>query len=305
MTSVSKDDEFLHEAGDRDDWRESYYFNWVDPQSKISGFSTIGLLPNLKKRELVFVLFYDDKREVYFLEPEGEIVDGIDEGIGDSILSYNLTNPLKKWLLSYNRGDISVELSWEGRFSCYDFGTGSGTSWEGHFEQSGKVSGRVNLPDGRELNVQGYGERDKSWGYRNWHIDAWYAFHAQFKDFSIGLRRDSVDGEFYSSGAISNEDGHVPIKKVELETEYVESQNGMPFGAVTVIHGSDGSIYEMESRTLSQNSFIRFERDFSKGKTELFENMALHRNTQTDEEGTGLLEWLFTHPESSSPSLFR
>ncbi|MBS3793289.1 MAG: hypothetical protein KGY80_00095 [Candidatus Thorarchaeota archaeon] len=296
MPSITKDDEFLHEAGDRKDWRESYYFNWVDAESEVSGFSTIGLLPNQQKRELVFVLFYDDKREVYFIEPDGEVVQDLD-GIGDSVLSYELVDPLKKWVLSYNRSDISVELSWEGRFSCYDFGEGSGTSWEGHFEQSGRVNGYINLPDGRELNFEGYGERDKSWGYRNWHIDAWYAFHAQFKDFSIGLRRDFVDGEFYPSGAISNKDGHVPIEKVELETEYLKDKKEIPFGAVTIVHGSDGSIYEIESCTLSQSSFIRFERDFNKGRTELFENMALHRNTETNEEGTGLLEWLFTHPK--------
>lgn len=297
MTSITKDDEFLHEAGDRKDWRESYYFNWVDPESEVSGFSTIGLLPNQQKRELVFVLFYDDKREVYFLEPEGEIVNDIDDGIGDSVLSYDLVDPLKKWFLSYGRGAVSVELSWEGRFSCYDFGEGSGTSWEGHFEQSGKVDGHVSLPGGRELNVDGYGERDKSWGYRNWHIDAWYAFHAQFKDFSIGLRRDFVNGEYYPSGAISDKDNHVPIEKVELETEYLPDQHKVPFAAVTVVHGSDGSVYELDSRTMSPNSFIRFERDFNKGKTELFENMALHRNRETGEEGTGLLEWLFTHPK--------
>ena len=50
MVELVDSDEYAHVPNERPDWRESYYFNWVDLDSGISGFSTIGLLPNASKR---------------------------------------------------------------------------------------------------------------------------------------------------------------------------------------------------------------------------------------------------------------
>ena len=296
MTELEESDDYLHEPGKAKDWRESYYFNWVDTDNDVSGFSTIGLLPNAKKREFVFALFYHDQREIHFVEPDGEFAATADEALSDGVLSYKLQSPLDKWTLEYQKNDFNIHIDWQGRFPCYDFGSGSGTSWEGHFEQSGRVKGEVQLPDGNTLQIDGLGERDKSWGSRDWHIQAWYAFHAQFDDFSIGLRRDRVSNEFYASGGISNKEGHVPIERVDLETETKAVPNKMPYAATTTIHGADDSTYSFKSRTISNTSFVRFERKFTKGQTELFENMAIHQHLESGEQGTGLLEWLFTHP---------
>ena len=53
MSTVREADEFLHQPDKRLKWRESYYFNWVDIENKVSGFTTIGVLPNEKKREFI------------------------------------------------------------------------------------------------------------------------------------------------------------------------------------------------------------------------------------------------------------
>jgi hypothetical protein len=71
----------------------------------------------------------------------------------------------------------------------------------------------------------------------------------------------------------------------------------MPFASKTTVHGEDGSIYTYHSKTLSPSSFVRFEREFKGGRTELFENMAFHVCEELNERGTGFLEWLFTHKE--------
>ena len=57
MSSIKKIDDYFHVAEGRQDWRESYYFNFVDEETNTSGFTTIGILPNLKKGEFVFALF--------------------------------------------------------------------------------------------------------------------------------------------------------------------------------------------------------------------------------------------------------
>jgi hypothetical protein len=295
LTKLNDDDDYLHKPDERPNFRESYYFNWVDEPSGVSGFSTIGLLPNAKKREFVFALFYEDKREAYWKEPDGVVPVDIDEALSNGMLSFELVNPMNDWKIVYHGEELSAEILWSGRFPYYDFGGGSGTSWVGHFEQSGIVKGTVTLQDGRKLSFHGLGQRDKSWGSRDWHIEAWYAFHAQFKDISIGLRRDQVKGKFIPSGGISTADGFVPITKVNVETKYIEEPIKMPFAAKTTVHGEDGSVYTCHSKTLTPTSFVRFEREFKGGRTELFENMAVHVCEELNERGSGLLEWLFTH----------
>lgn len=292
---LTESDEYAHTADEKPDWRESYYFNWVDLDTGISGFSTIGLLPNTKKREFVFALFYDNEREVYFQEPDGPFSDDFSESLTDGTLTYKLVEPLKEWHIIYNGDKIKADIVWPARFPAYDFGSGSGTSWAGHFEQSGAPHGTIEFPDGKIVKFKGYGERDKSWGSRDWHIESWFALHAQFDDVSIGLRRDEVKGAVHSSGGISNADGHESIKSVDVATE-THSEFGIPVGAKTRIVGTDGSVYNLRSKLISPKSFVRFAREFPGGTTELYEGMAVHTCKELGTTGTGLIEWLFTHP---------
>jgi hypothetical protein len=297
LTNLSELDDYLHTPTKLPDYRESYYFNWVDMNTGISGFSTLGILPNTKKREFVFALFYDDKREVYYLEQEGKVPRNFKKALSNDTMSYEILEPMKEWRIKYQGDVLTADITWKGRFPAYDFGRGSGTSWARHFEQSGIVSGTIQFADGRELEFSGLGERDKSWGSRDWHIQGWYALHAQFDDISIGLRRDIAKGDTVSSGCISTSEGHILIMKVDLETEYVEEPIKMPVGAITTVHGSDGSSYVLHSKMISSTSFVRFARDFPHGTTELFEKMAVHKCDQIEGTGTGLIEWLFTHPK--------
>ncbi|RDE17484.1 MAG: hypothetical protein C4K49_02735 [Candidatus Thorarchaeota archaeon] len=302
MSRPSETDESLHSPSGRPDWRESYYFNFVDSGLNVSGFSTIGLLPNVGKREFVFVLFHDGKREVYFVEPTGAVPKGHAESLSDGHLSYELISPLHEWRISFAGVDMTAELKWKARYPAYMFGTGSGTSWTGHFEQSGRVTGTIELAKGGPIKLKGLGERDKSWGTRDWHIEGWFALHAQFETFSIGLRRDMVKGEAHSSGGISSARKHVPVTDVELQTGFSRGESRMPIKAKTRVHGADGSCYTLQSKMISPSAFVRFSRPFPGGTTELYENMAVHKCQESGETGSGLLEWLFTHPETQGPA---
>jgi hypothetical protein len=298
MVELVEADEFAHRPIEQPDWRESYYFNWVDLETGISGFSTIGLLPNALKREFVFALFYEDRREVYFVESNGPVSQDFHTSLSDGVLSYVVIEPFKEWRIRYNGTNLKADIHWIARFPAYDFGQGSGTSWTGHFEQSGTPRGRIEFPSGKTIEFNGLGERDKSWGTRDWHIESWYALHAQFDEISIGLRLDTVKGEVHSSGGISTADGHVSITKVDLETIFHDERPTLPVGSVTKVYGADGSCYTLRSSVISSISFVRFEREFSGGSTELFEEMAIHECKELGLQGTGLIEWLFTHPKN-------
>jgi hypothetical protein len=296
ISALTDADDYPHNSSERPDWRESYYFNFVDLDSGLSGFSTIGLLPNLAKREFVFVIFHGDKREVHFTEPEGPVPSDPAKALSDGRLSYELVEPFKKWRIGFAGENVTAAIHWKARFPACNFGGGSGTSWSNHFEQSGYFEGIIKLPDGSKV-LRGLGQRDKSWGPRNWNIESWYALHAQFNSLSIGLRRDIVDGVAHASGGISTADGHVAISRVDLETEFTETEARVPIRATTHIYGADGSRYTLHSTLVSQASFVRFSRPFPGGTTELFEEMAIHECDELGKKATGLIEWLFTHPK--------
>ncbi|MHA1525699.1 MAG: hypothetical protein ACTSQD_01605, partial [Promethearchaeota archaeon] len=66
-------DDLLHQPTNESKYREAYYWNWVDLENKISGFSTIGIVPNENRSEFVFLLFWDGNREFYYKEHELEL----------------------------------------------------------------------------------------------------------------------------------------------------------------------------------------------------------------------------------------
>jgi hypothetical protein len=295
MSSIKSTDDFLHSPEDKANWRESYYFNFVDAENKASGFTTIGILPALKRGEFIIALFYDDKQAVYYKE-QNLIDEPSSNVISDGNLTYRLIEPMEKWEINAANENLNVHLAWKARFPPFDFGEGSGTSWKGHFEQSGIVEGEAALLDGRKIRINGFSQRDKSWGARDWHIERWFALHAQFQAYAVGLRKDTVGGSSYVSGGLASAKKHVAASQVDVEMTCGEDAR-TPTGASTTIRYADGKQETIVSKLVSPKSFVKFSRSFQKGTTELFEGMAIHKSTITGEMGTGLIEFLFTYPK--------
>ncbi|MGA2386865.1 MAG: hypothetical protein ABSG33_10065 [Candidatus Bathyarchaeia archaeon] len=296
MSSIKKTDDYLHVAEDSLDWRESYYFNFVDAQTKTSGFSTIGILPNQKKGEFILALFHEDKLNIHYKEQT--LTDEQSSSLlSDGALTYKLVEPLRKWDITVADQNLNVHLKWEARFPPFDFGKGSGTSWKGHFEQSGIVEGEAALSDGTKIRIHGFSQRDKSWGPRDWFIENWFALHAQFETYAVGLRKDTVNGASYVSGGLSSASKQAAASQIDLQIKYDDEDGKNPVGASTTIHYEDGRVDTFISKLISPKSFFKFSRSFPKGTTELFEGMAVHESVATGEKGTGLIEFLFTHPK--------
>jgi hypothetical protein len=295
LKEFTGEDDYLHKPTKHKDWRESFYFNWVDLKAQVSGFTTIGIVPNVPRREFVFALFVEGTPEFYFSEPTEPISEDFNAAMRDATLVYELVRPHTDWRIHYSSPRVAAEIHWEARFPPGDFGKGSGTSWGRHLEQSGNISGHVEYPDGRIHHFTGYGQRDKSWGVRNWHIDKWFALHAQFEDFMIGLRYDTVKGKSHPAGIVSSQDGNIPITDISLETEFEEGRIRKPIKAKTQITVADNRTFTLLSQCIHPNAFARYARQFDGGETELFEIMVIHECEEVEQTGTGLAEWLFTH----------
>jgi hypothetical protein len=295
-TEFANADDFLHQPSDEQKWRESYYFNWVDLNNNISGFSTIGIVPNESRREFVFLLFYNGNREFYYQEPKLEdYVDDINSMLQYKKLSYKLIKPLKTWQISYKSRKVEINLIFDTRFFLYDFGKDSSASWHRHFEASEIVTGEIIFNDGTSKKINGYGQRDKSWGFRDWfQFEKWYATHFQFKNWNCGMRKDYKENRIDLSGSIADKEGTISLAEFEVETVNDTDQLNSPLKATYYMKDIQSNEYRIKAERVNRNSFVRFARQFPGGYTELFEQMVIMKDLDTGEIGSGMMEHLRT-----------
>jgi hypothetical protein len=299
MLKPQKDDEYLHYPDERLKWRESYYFNWIDRENQISGFSTIGILPNEKKREFVFILFLDDDlAAIYYQESSLDVhINDLNSILTDEILTYRLEQPLELWKIKFVNENIKFLINFKTRFIPYDFGRDSSASWQGHFESSGNVTGFVELINkGEKRKVKGFGQRDKSWGYRDWHqFDKWYAGHIQFNDYVITFRKDYHNGNIDLSGYYASKQGVYSLTSLDVVNIQVEDDGyNTPLSSTYIISSEDAHDFELFNTRLGRNTSFRFAREFTGGYTELFEQMVVIKCNNTGKIGTGMAEYLRT-----------
>ncbi len=289
-------DEFLHQPSEILKWREAYYFNWVDLENKIAGCSTIGILPNENRREMFFFLFLDNKRIIYYREPPLlKYEDDINVMLRDKRLAYKLIKPLQTWEIIYKCNKFEFKINFDTRFGTYYFKKDFSVAWDTHFESSGIIKGNIKYRDGKAREINGFGQRDKSWGIRDWHgVDHWIAGQFQFKDWNCGLRKDFFNDRIDVSGYIASEGGIVPVSEVDIDIIDDDDKLKTPLMTTYRITDAEGKSYNIEARPIEKNSIFRFTRQFPDGYTELFEEMVIMKNLDTGEIGSGMSEHLRT-----------
>jgi hypothetical protein len=183
-------DEQMHPVGDDPAWSESYYFNFVDPDSKLGMFTRMGFRPGNGWADALHVVYLTGKRVLFTygrrdIEADLTRYDG-DLAAGD--LHLVCEAPHTRWRVQYRGpaqdiadGAILLErsksrpdgwftpatLDMDVVFDCLTEPHYAAKGERGHFEQSGRVTGVISV--GKERwEVAGYGVRDKSWGPRDW-----------------------------------------------------------------------------------------------------------------------------------------
>jgi hypothetical protein len=176
-------DEEAHPAGDEPLWSESWYFDFADPQQGVGGWVRLGLMPNENTTWINVLLCGPDM-------PTIALIDFHDTGAID--LTLDAVEPLRTYTVAVRgtgqayddpaallRGepgravDMRMDLTW----------TTAGTPYQyritPRYEIPCTVSGTVTA-DGRVFEVTGVpGQRDHSWGVRDWwSMDwVWSALH--------------------------------------------------------------------------------------------------------------------------------
>ena len=198
--TILEADEQLHTPGSGRAWQESYYFNWSDPVHDTFGLARIGLRPNEGRADALILTIRAGKPEFLYPAvglrcPEWSSIDPR-RGVRIGGLTFTVEEPLRRHRLTL---DDRMDLVFEAINEPWDYHGSSGESFDSpmaahHFEQFGRVRGFTRFHR-RFQAIDGFGERDKSWGERDWgRIEGWNWLTAQLGDDLAFNVLDVFDG---------------------------------------------------------------------------------------------------------------
>ena len=258
-------DELFHPVGDHPAWSESYYFNFVDPDTGVGAFTRMGFRPNDGWADALHAVYLPDGRVAFTYGRRTDLTPAVVDTLGpvDPAVG-NLTlrrgEAFRRWDIVYSgeaqdMDDPTVMLAatrdrpagveaaprsstWTSpsrRSAAPHYAVGGA---QGHFEQTGRVSGTIRLGD-EQWDVNGYGVRDKSWGPRTWQAPSGTAAKAAgpaaveqgcfLNWFSMNFGADlalggacgrTADGTFRGKGWIQRDGETLDLDDVTMTTEY-------------------------------------------------------------------------------------
>jgi hypothetical protein len=245
------EDDYLHELGPEQNFNESAYYNFFDPEKRIGGWFRIGNRANEGNAERTVCLYQPDGRVLFsFARPRIDNNDAFDAGG----LSFEVLEPTERHRTRFE--GTAVELSEPRQMSdprrafqenpkrpvSFDlehravgplYGGASKKEAEknpekqfakAHFEQHMAVQGSLSI-DGERTEIDGFGLRDHSWGPRYWqaiHSYEWLTlnFGPDLGAMVSVIQRDPEGKERSVGGVIVRGMEMEPIVEAEIEAEY-------------------------------------------------------------------------------------
>lgn len=250
--SLTPGDEYWHDpVSDSPAARESYYFDFYDGRTGLSGYTSIGYRHN--KGYMGAITALADEEAVYIRKVYGKPTD--DEAIQVDGVVYRPVEPLQRWNLlevgQVNRFDhdqtelmkrgpdelptqdepvqsFRMDLTFTGLVEPYDYYTHADEAemrvvsplYDRHYEQPCAVTGEVEI-GGRTFTVDGHGDRDHSWGTRNWvDVGSWDWFAVVFDDDTM-VSCIEVDNEYGTSidGFLVRDDTTERVTRMEIDRD--------------------------------------------------------------------------------------
>jgi hypothetical protein len=184
---INENDEGRHPPGGEELWGESWYLDFAAGDTSFGGYVRLGLYPNLGRSWLWVHLVGDGRPLVLLRDHTLPCPDGDDLRIERDGLRVVLDAP--EPLVRYRveaagngvrlddpavtihgeagpAASLRVQLEWESRGPAFPYEATT------RYEQSAWVTGTVAI-DGETIAVDCPGQRDHSWGVRDWWLFPW------------------------------------------------------------------------------------------------------------------------------------
>jgi hypothetical protein len=184
---VTPADEGRHVAGSEELWGESWYLDFAASDLSYGGYVRLGLYPNLGRSWLWVYLVGRDRPLVAVRDhdlpcPRGDALQVTANGarvdlrapqpqeryrVAAEATGVELDDPSRAFHGEQGRPvRVQVELDWESRGPAFAYESTT------RYEQSAWVTGQIQIGDDT-ISVRCPGQRDHSWGVRDWWLFPW------------------------------------------------------------------------------------------------------------------------------------
>ncbi|MBI5503429.1 MAG: hypothetical protein HY899_01400 [Deltaproteobacteria bacterium] len=217
-------DEGRHTPGSEELWGESWYCDWSAPDCSYGGYVRLGLYPNLGRAWWWIALVGAGRPLVLTVEhelrcPQGEAA--LDQKVAGTSFALSCTEAFRRMRVSSSatgvvlpdpakafypldgkRLPVSLDLTWVSRAEVFPYAMAT------RYELSSWVTGSVTVGD-ETIAVDCAGQRDHSWGVRDWWLFPWNWTAGHFDDGSYMHAARSIlpEVEIFATGYTVTPDG--------------------------------------------------------------------------------------------------
>ena len=266
-------DESSHEPGAEQLWNESWYFDAVSDDGRLGVYHRIGRLPNMDACLLTTCIVRPGEPAVMLVDGSAPLPPADDEAqavVTEAAKAiHRCVQPLRRFRVEVEGGaaaygdhsaplrkergepiDIAVDLTWETDGEPYQWRLAT------RYEIPCRVSGTVRCGE-ETFELSGPGQRDHSWGARDWwagdwmwsalHLDDGTHTHAvsvpTYPDFGVGyVQRDTQLTELVNVSSTEQvaENGLITTARITMSPGDVELDvEPLAFGAI-LLEAPDG-----------------------------------------------------------------
>ncbi|MCK4247568.1 MAG: hypothetical protein KAX04_03420 [Methanomicrobia archaeon] len=258
--------DILHTPSTHREWNESFYFNCYDKKNDICAFMRIGLKPNKNEKSMF----------CFFMMPDGSLRGTKDQESYENNelrvknLQFDLLVPEKKWHLTFSgmmktpikehkSEFVSFSLDFESINKIFDYRECVSKTKEKisqrvvseHLEQFGRVNGTLTIGK-KEYHLNGLGERDHSWGVRDWNAPKmWIWLTCQVSEScAFNVTKLVMDEGEVDAGFIHINGKNIPLARVVIDTEYEKDTSPKSF--TVALKDKNGDLYNIEAQILKK-----------------------------------------------------
>jgi hypothetical protein len=163
---VGKNRDEVHRPGTDRLWSESWYFDFASVDGSVGGFVRIGDYPNLGRRWLWAYATVGSRAVGCALDRPLTARREAPWQAADPSLWLRIEAAPDCWFITAAGDGFGMDLTWREQGAAYHYGRGS------RIEQPGWAAGEVSI-DGTSHPLDGPGQRDHSWGVRDWWRFGW------------------------------------------------------------------------------------------------------------------------------------
>lgn len=252
--AVDPADEGWHTPGTEWWWNESWYADFVTSDAGLGGYLRLGVTP-VQGRSWVLLALAGEGRPTVLVDlkdapvPSGTPVLALAEGFA---LELDAAEPLRTWRVrasgpaqAYDdpsavlRGEpgtpceVAFDLTWSTDGSAYQYPVTT------RYEIPCTVEGTVTVDGERHVVAGAVGQRDHSWGVRDWESASWCWSACRLDDGArVHLTAVEVPGLSIEVGYVQSDGALAEV--AGATTSHVPGEGGLPKGSRLVVRPADG-----------------------------------------------------------------